>query len=111
MCLRAGRAVGHPVFAVDVGVLRRGDLHLVDGHGVVVRAGHRWGIVEVTGDALALEAAFAHDITLVGGVAAAESREVVAAVGAERSWVEASPVIAALLRWRAVVVGVAWAAV
>jgi hypothetical protein len=59
----ASRAVRHAVLAFDVRIVRRRNLHLVNGHAVVVVAGHGRMAVQITSDTFALESAFAEEIT------------------------------------------------
>lgn len=103
-------AVRHAVDAVDVGIVGGRNLHLGDGE-VGILAGHGRGVVQLGGDAFALEAALGQDVTLAEGVGAGEARELVAAVRAEGTRAQAGPVVAILLGGSAVVVGVARAAV
>lgn len=102
--LFASRAVRHAIVAFDIGVVRGRDLVSVDGHGVVVLAGDRGSLVKLAGDALALEGALGQSIALSKAVAASEAGEVVTAVAGECTRLKARPVIAALLRLRALVV-------
>ena len=51
----ASRTVRHAVMALDVGVTVRGDLHLIDGHGVAAVARDGWAVLDVGLDAFALE--------------------------------------------------------
>ena len=109
MGLVASRAVGHAILAVNIGIMGGRDLHGIDGHVVFPIARHGWAVIKVSGDALVLETTLVQEITLAERVRAAEARELVAAILAEGTWLEAAPVIATLLVRRAVVVGVAWA--
>jgi hypothetical protein len=83
-------------------------LHLIDGHALIIAAGHRRIAVEITSDTLALESTLAQEITLAkpGIIAAREARELVGAIAVEGTRLKAAPIIAALLGGRAVIVGI-----
>jgi len=104
--LGASRTVGHAVFAMDVGVLARGHLHLVDRHGVLSVGGHVRVVVEVGGDALFLEDALGGIVSFMERAGAVEPRKLVAAEMVEGTGVQTAPVVTALLPGRAVVVAV-----
>ncbi len=107
--LGTSRTIRHAVLAVDIRILRRRDLNLIDGHALIIVTGNRRTAVEITSDALALEPALAQKITLAepGVVAACEARERIGAIAVERTSRKAAPIVAALLGGRAVIVGIA----
>ena len=76
----ASRPVWHAVLAVDIGVVRRRDLHRINREGVFVAARNGRVAVETAGDTLALETTFAQEIAFAERIRACEARERVAAV-------------------------------
>ena len=91
---------------IDVNVPRCADLVAVDGHLVFAVTFNLGLFVDVRSDALVLERTLGDAITLAERVATLEARELVAALGAERTRLEVVPVVAGLLVGRALVVGV-----
>lgn len=96
--LMTGGSVRHAVLAIDVGIVSGRDLHLIDGHPLVVIARHRWITVEGSSDALLLESTFAQEIAFAEStIAALEARELVGTIAVEGARLEVAPVITALL--------------
>ena len=111
MRLGAHGSVGHVEFTVNVCILRRGHLEVVDGESLVVLARHGRLVIEVGTDALVLERTLAQGIALAKAVGAAPAVEVVVAVRVEGARLEPAPVVASRLLWRTLVVCVARALV
>ena len=109
--LLASGTIRHAVGAFNVCILGGGDLHLINRHGFLTGARHRWLLVQVAGDALALKATLGQSITLPKRVRTAEAREVIVAIRGEGARSETTPVVSALLSFTALVVGVFWARV
>lgn len=92
--LGASRPIRHAVLAVDILVMIGRDVYCVDREVVSAAARHRWGIIQVASNALALNATLRKNISLAARtILAGPATERVAAILAKAASLKAAPVV------------------
>ena len=99
-------SVRHAVLAVNVDIVRRQDLHLIDRKAIPVAGKDRGMLVQAASDAFGLETTLAQDVSFSERIRAQEAGKRVGTIRRKGAWLEIGPIITVLLRSRALVIDI-----